>query len=255
MPDTLSYAVPADAIRVFAGFRRADLPPDRFLKDLGQTFMPGTPYMLQPLGLAAYLPAVIQEESDSQLPHEAALIAWPSPAAQQAGTRATLRGRMYTQSHAGVYAPSSSATFPVPIENFNPGTNGSLYLFGGATDWQSGSYSLFAAQKKDGQMPGNVFRNSIRQVLLANKALLSDNGVDQCIALAAENFVLVWSHYSAEKRDPHLLWESMTELVRPTIHVLGSRLICRDEPPAVELTGSSVALNYIFLRSAASFLK
>ena len=79
MITTISYAVPATALRVFHGFRNQTLDQDQYLRALGQTFMPGTPYMLAPLGLAAYLPGIVVGEQDSRVPHEFAIIAYPSP--------------------------------------------------------------------------------------------------------------------------------------------------------------------------------
>src|ERR1700732_1877327 len=94
----INYATPTSAIRVFCGFNRPELNEAQFFTQLGQTFMPGTPYMLQPLGLAAYLPGVVSNPQPG-LPHEFALICYPSAAVWRRASSETLRGRVYSQTH------------------------------------------------------------------------------------------------------------------------------------------------------------
>jgi hypothetical protein len=117
---TLSYATPTEAIRVFCGFPNAQLAEPAFFRQLGQTFMPGTPYMLQPMGLAAYLPSVLSQPA-AGLPHEFALICYPSKAVWDHAMNQTLCGRVYNQTRGGVYAmPPSGAAFPVLIDHLPP---------------------------------------------------------------------------------------------------------------------------------------
>src|SRR5438105_15957297 len=112
----ISYAVPADSLRVFHGFRNDTLTDPAFRKTLGQTFMPGTPYMLAPLGLSAYLPGVVVGEASPDVPNEFAIIAYPSQQVWKQIMNDTLRGRVYNSTHGGVYdLKRCGASFPVPL--------------------------------------------------------------------------------------------------------------------------------------------
>src|SRR5579862_1466214 len=126
---TLSFAIPTEAIRVFCGFPNSQLSEAQFFTQLGQTFMPGTPYMLQPLGLAAYLPGVLHAPP-AGAPHEFALICYPSQAVWNESMNGTLRGRVYNQTHGGVYAmPPSGAAFPVCIDHLPSSVVDPYFLF------------------------------------------------------------------------------------------------------------------------------
>jgi hypothetical protein len=59
--------------------------------------------VLQPLGLAACLPGVLANPAPGLL-HAFALICYPSQANWNQGMNGTLRGRVYNQTHGGVYA-------------------------------------------------------------------------------------------------------------------------------------------------------
>jgi hypothetical protein len=69
----------ASSFRIFRGYKKADLAENTFLKNLGETFMPGTPLMLRDLGLAAYLLSVLPvTAAAADVPDEVAIIAYPS---------------------------------------------------------------------------------------------------------------------------------------------------------------------------------
>jgi hypothetical protein len=246
------YSTPPDAVRVFTGFRHPDLTPERFRSELGQTFMPGTPYMLQPLGLAAYLAATFRELDGRALPHEVALITWRSQAAQRRATRETLRGRMYTQSHGGVYT-NMAATFPLVADKFDPHVNGSLYLFERPIDWQAASYAVLAGVRRDAGLDAPTFRSRVRDVLVASRPALEGAGVDQCIASVQDAFVVIWSHFSAVAHT-RFAWDGLLPLIKDEEHLSGARVVCRDEPPVLSITGS-LAFNFVFERDDSYFLR
>lgn len=246
------FVVPPSGVRVFIGFRHPDLAADRFQRELGQTFMPGTPYMLQPLGLAAYLPATFSEIAGRGLPQEVALIVWPSQPIQRQATRETLRGRVYTQSHGGVYSPASAATFPIEVAKFDPAIVGSFYLFDAATDWQSGAYYVLGATKRDPSLGASTFRSRVRDTLVASRSALIAAGYDQCIASLHDEFVVIWAHSSdAGATSPTYL--GLETLVIADENLTGVRIICRAEPPNVPIVGST-AFNFVFQRAPEFFL-
>src|SRR5687768_431106 len=103
------------SIRVFAGYQLPALTREAFYKELSDTFMPGTPFMLAPLGLSAYVPAVLDLDPAAGMPDEVAIIVYASVDAYNAARRESLQGRMYTHSHAGVFDMARSrGQFPGP---------------------------------------------------------------------------------------------------------------------------------------------
>lgn len=254
MITTISYAVPATALRVFHGFRNQTLDQDQYLRALGQTFMPGTPYMLAPLGLAAYLPGIVVGEQDSRVPHEFAIIAYPSPETWDHTMHQTLRGRVYDQTHGGVYDPRrSGASFPVFIKHLPLTATDPYYLFDCLTDWQVGVTRVLIAAPKDGSITPSVFRQSLRSVAGGSIAQLEKLGFDQCVVMPGDGYVVIWSHAAAPVPEGMPDWKLLGADVRVIANLDAQRVICRDEPPSVTLT-QTTALNFVFMRMPGFFL-
>ena len=248
----VSHAVPPEAIRVFLGFPRPELSQAQFFSELGSTFMPGTPYMLQPLGLAAYLPGVSFNPAPG-LPHEFALICYPSVEVWQAAMHDTLRGRVYNQTHGGVYAtPPSGAAFPVHLDNLPPTAADPFYLFSGALDWQTGATRVAVAAKRDPQQSGLAFRAALRNALAAARQGMAATGIDQAIVSARDESVVLWFHCAADEVTVDLGF--LASIVAPSSVLENRRVICRDEPPVLAITGAA-AYNFIFLREPKYFLR
>jgi hypothetical protein len=183
------------SVRVFAGYRLPTLAREAFLKELGETFMPGTPNMLAPLGLAAYLPAVLDFEDDSGLPDEVALIVYSSRGAYEAARRDSLQGRMYTHSHAGIFDMGRSrGQWPGPLSSPGQLENSdrwSWFAFDRAIDWQEGiTRVLFlSGVPASGDLQATLVQE-------ANQLLptLSEAGVNQAIFLASSTYAAIWLH-------------------------------------------------------------
>ena len=247
----LSYATPTEAIRVFCGFPKRQFTEAQFFTQLGQTFMPGTPYMLQPLGLAAYLPGVLANPAPG-LPHEFALICYPSQANWNQGMNGTLRGRVYNQTHGGVYAtPPSGAVFPVFVDNLPPLAADPFFLFQTAIDWQTGVTHVVVAAKRDAAQSGADFRLALRAALAAERQALLEAGIDQVVVTAPDAFSVIWMHGVARDFAVPLAFLSRV-LAAPTV-LRNERVICVEEPPTLSIAASS-AFNFIFLREAKYFL-
>lgn len=254
METTISYAVPANALRVFRGFQNQTLTPDQYRATLGQTFMPGTPYMLAPLGLAAYLPGVIVGVPDPNVPNEFAIIAYPSQDVWQHIMNGTLRGRVYNATHGGVYDPNrSGASFPVALQHLPALATDAYYLFDGSTDWQTGVTQVFVGAPADSTVAAADFRQVIRTAMEAAGPQLKSMGADQCVVMPGDSYVVIWTHFTAPIATGLLDWKSLGPKVRAIANMEAQRVICHGEPPTVALTQSS-ALNFIFLRAPEMFL-
>jgi hypothetical protein len=185
--------------RVFAGYRLPTLNRAAFLSELGKTFMPGTPNMMAPLGLAGYLPAYLDPAEGSKLPDEVALIIYASVAVNQAARNNSLRGRMYTHSHAGVFEMARSrGQFPklAPAIDETAGRK-SWYLWHRPTDWQQGSTLLLAIER---DQDGVDLAAALLASSEAAKASLEAAGIDQVIVMAHADYAVIWLH-STESTD------------------------------------------------------
>lgn len=249
---TLSYAVPCEAIRVFCGFPRPELTEVQFFDQLGRTFMPGTPYMLQPLGLAAYLPGVLSSPAPN-LPREFALICYASPDVWSKAMNGTLRGRVYNQTHGGVYAmPPSGAAFPVFIDNLPLTAVDPFFLFQSTIDWQSGVTHVMVGAKRDATQSGQDFRSLLRTALTSQRSALMAGGIDQVIVTARDDFAVMWLHGVNEELT--ISFDFLSSVISNSTVLKNQRVICVDEPPTLSINASS-AYNFIFLREPKYFLK
>ncbi|MBX9829067.1 MAG: hypothetical protein K2Y27_29270 [Xanthobacteraceae bacterium] len=248
---TPNFDVPPAGLRVFVGFRHPDLTQERFQRELGQTFMPGTPYMLQPLGLAAYLPAAVPEQEGVPCPHEVAVIAYRSPDDYRRIMNDTLRGRVYAQSHGGVYQRGRSrAAFPILLDPAND-TAIAFFLWDRATDWQSGETSIHFGVKRDAAQTADAFRAAVRSEVAASSGAMAAAGIDQCIVALSEEFVVLWNHRAA----PGAAFD-LSAAVPSATAVYSSvmqRVICQEDPPTVTIAGPA-AFNFIFLRDDRWFI-
>lgn len=250
---TASCEVDALGIRVFIGYRQKSNPRstlESFLLNLGQTFIPGTPYMLQPLGLVGYMAAVFAETEASPLPNEVALIIWRSQVAQRGATRDTLRGRVYTLSHGGVYDDTlTGATFPIELELYNCASKGAVFVFEGRTDWQAGSCHLLAARRSVGIEAGETFRRHVVEGIRKARPQLASSGIDQSIATLQDDFVLIWDHSNSQA--PLFDWQVYLPMAQVEHALVAKRIMCREEPPTLDIDGS-VFYNFIFDRSRSA---
>jgi hypothetical protein len=245
------YATPTSAIRVFCGYNRPEFGESQFFTQLGQTFMPGTPYMLQPLGLAAYLPGVVSNPPPG-LPHEFALICYPSPAAWRHANSETLRGRVYNQTHGGVYAsPPSGASFPMFIEELPPSAVDPYFLFAVDVDWQCGVTHAVLGLKKDRTRTGDQFRAALRETLIGLRAMLQAEGMSQVVVTARDDFAIVWFHGNRDALPACA--DAVRRLLDQPLSIVHERVICQDEPPTLTINRTQ-AFNFIFVRETRYFL-
>jgi hypothetical protein len=186
------------SIRVFAGYRLPTLTRETFFKELGDTFMPGTPCMLAPLGLCAYVAAALDFEDGSGMPDEVALIVYASLDAYNAARQKSLQGRMYTHSHAGVFDMARSrGQFPGTVDQPNkllPIDRWSWYLFDRPVDWQVASTRLLFLK---GAPTQGAMQDFLVRATRAASAALEKAGADQVIVVAGTDYAAIWIHGTA----------------------------------------------------------
>jgi hypothetical protein len=249
---TDGYATPCSAIRVFCGFHQPQLTEAKFLIELGRTFMPGTVYMLRPLGLCAYLPGVLVNPP-AGLPNEFALICYPSREVWDHAMNGALRGRVYNQTHGSVYDLAiSGAQFAEFVETLPAAAADPYYLFQVSLDWQAGFTHVLVGRKKLRNQSAADFRTSLRTATTGARTRLAALGIDQVIVAPRDNFAVLWLHGSAAELGTGFDFITNT-LDAPTV-LRNDRIVCRDKPPQVTLAGHS-AFNWIFLRETKYFLR
>ncbi|HEU4455807.1 MAG TPA: hypothetical protein VFR81_22270 [Longimicrobium sp.] len=190
-----SLPVGPQSIRVFAGSRLPSLDREAFFKELGETFMPGTPFILAPLGLAAYVPAAPDFEPDTGLPDELALIVYASLDVYRAARQGSITGRMYTHSHAALFDMTRSrGQFPGPPsapDRLPVDDRWCWYLHDTPIEWQDGATRLLILR---GRPPSGSLQEALLQATTARAEDLAAAGVDQVIALATPDYAALWLH-------------------------------------------------------------
>lgn len=247
---------PPGAVRIFCGYRRPSLSVADFRREVGQTFMPGTPYMLRPLGLHAYAGAVV-DEHPADTPHETGLIAYPSRAAYRTIRERNLRGRLYTHTHAAVYDDSptpggarrSSAAWAEEFSDTSDASARTVYLLGGAVDLQQGVLGVHIGIPTDLSVAGERFRTVVRAGLSELQGRLRAGGFAQGFFVLRDGFYVLWTHHPDEQNsvDPLDGW-----LAQDTIRT--ASLVCQpvlslEDPPIVTITEPS-GFNFLFLRDS-----
>jgi hypothetical protein len=238
------FLADAASVRIYWGYKLPAVDQAAFLKDLGETFMPGTPAVLGPLGLNAYIPAALPRDAASDIPDEVALIVYPSLAVYDQSRRGNLLGRIYTFSHAAVFdvtrsrgqwpgtpqAPTASAT----------ADRWAWRIFDARLDWQTGTSRLLALASTTKSMVQYLMEFSF------NKSRLAAAGIDEVVIQCTDKFATIWLH-SAEAAPP--LSPSALGLVGADITVLHDLIAAPFDPQQGELHLSGPqAVSFVFPR-------
>jgi hypothetical protein len=191
--------VPADSVRVWRGFRRADVPTEKFFEKLATVFIPGTVLIQQPVGLAAYLPTVLPAAKPPGVPDEIALVFYEYQKAYDEA-KDTVGGRAYSDMHELVFDLGRSMSgFPVPFRG-ELVPHEKYHLFQEPVDWQHGHVNVFVGVRSgDGYQ---TFRKKIAEWVSGVRAQ-GDKGPDGAIISVSWDYVVYWEHWpsaSAAKR-------------------------------------------------------
>jgi hypothetical protein len=207
--------------------------------------------MQAPLGLWAYLPAVLDlSNPPPDFPDEVAIIVYVSRTVYDAKRDTSLSRRMYTHSHAAVFdMQRSMGQFPTPIGQpavaaNDPGAD-TWYLFDDPVDWQDG-YTRIAFVTPPSGDPGfpAALRNSIR----AAQGALSGDGCDQVVALATSTYAALWMHWP--QRIPPALSKLQVLPADTTIErdLLCARALVRGDSEAGVHVDGPAAFSFVFAR-------
>lgn len=258
MTNPLALPTPPSAIRIFLGFRRPGLDQARFWQELGHTFMPGTPLMQAPLGLSAYVPAVLEDTPDSGHPDEVAIIVYASREVYDAKRASSLSRRMYTHSHVAVFdMERSRAQFAAPLSapatlDHAGVTTLAWHVADGSVDWQDGeTYVLFLEPSGAGS---SSFADAVLAAARGTRASLAAANCDQVVGVCARNYAALWVH----AREALVGVADSLALV-PEEATVVHELRCErayvrgDDEVGVSITGAA-AFSFLFPRHLSYFL-
>jgi choline dehydrogenase-like flavoprotein len=245
------------AIRVFCGYRLSTLSRADFFKELGQTFMPGTPLMQAPLGLSAYLPAVTDVEPETNLPEELALIVYSSLDDYNRTRNTSLSRRMYTRSHWAVFDMAKSrAQFPGPITapvelNQNQITSLAWYMSDRAVDWQFGTTRILFMQRSRSDVS---LADSVLAAAREAAERIARAGYDQLIGVATDEFAALWLHASDDGVQPNVAELKIVPAEARLIRDLSTTaaFVRGDDEPGLTIDGAS-AYTFRFARNPRFF--
>jgi len=177
---------PADAVRVWRGFRAASMAQPDFYARLQGVFIPATVELQIKVGLSAYVPSVsagLPDKPDT-VPDETAILFWESQPTYRDAFK-TLAVRTYTLTHAAVYTPASGADFPTLFAG-RLEANKPTYLVEQPADWMRAPVRHFLGSRRSDVSP-ETFRDQLATAL--GVAQQSRAGA---IACAGDDYVAYW---------------------------------------------------------------
>ena len=249
---TLGIPVRPDSVRVWRGYSLESPRGNKFHDKLRTTFIPGTPQFQAPLGLTAYLPAVLPPNVPAGIPDEIALVFYET---QQHYNEAkdTIAGRAYADLHGTVFSftPPRRSTSDWPsifsgaLEREKP-----YFLFDKNVDWQSGHVNVLVASRGESSSEDQLLNDVTAGVAKIQAATLP--GLDGAIVVVASDYFVYWEHWTdAESSKKSLI----PDLARDKLVHMSSSLQSIAVPAGLHQTYSGLkeivggeALNVQFLR-------
>lgn len=195
--DHVPKLIPADAVRVWRGFKKKDISTEEFLQKSGSVFVPSGVLTQAKLGLQAYIPSfpIGTKDKPDTLPDETAILFWEDQQTHHDAFK-TLAERVYTLTHGALYQmPPSRAVFPLlladSIKKEQP-----YYLFDRPADWMCGCVRNLVGGRPKEKTAEDFIAGIYNQV----KTLQTSNpeGMDGAIICAGNDYFAYWEHWVEE---------------------------------------------------------
>ena len=202
--------VPADAVRVFRGRKKAGSRQEEFVQRLEQMFIPITVQMQRLYGLTAYLPALLPESSSSMLPEEVALVFYRTQESYHEAKRC-IGGRAYSELHELAFdVPASRSGFPQLFGSDRIMADQPYYLFERSVDWQTGGSRLFVGTRRT-DAKSDAFLAGVAKV--ARQVQAQPQSLDAAIFSATGDWLVWWDHSPVQLEDPVPYFEGLADVV------------------------------------------
>jgi hypothetical protein len=190
---TREVPVSPEAVRFWRGFKCRNTSYGKFLQLLGDMFVPLTPQIQAPLGLTAYLLAVLPEEKPDFLPDEIALVFYISQKKYKQ-TFKTTGGRTYGRLHSLVFdfkERRSRSGFPEHLQN-ELLADTAYSVFTKNVDWMYGKSRVFVGIRKT-DISVEKFMADGRNILLRYSQQVGED-IDGAFVLFSNDYVVFWEH-------------------------------------------------------------
>lgn len=189
---TKEIPVPADAVRVWRGYKRSELSLTDFFNRLGSTFVPSGAEMESHLGLHVYIPAFPAGiEKPDTVPDETAILFWETQQTYHDAFK-TLAERVYSSTHGPLFRSQSTAGFPKffkdTIKSEQP-----YYLFDTPADWMYGVVKHLVGGRPEGENPEQFLSHV--QAWATDEQVSAPEGLDGAIICAGNDYLVYWEHW------------------------------------------------------------
>ena len=205
--------VPADAVRVWRGYKRKEVELSEFFHKSGSVFVPAAVEMERSLGLHVYVPAFpAGVDKPDTVPDETAILFWETQQTYHDAFK-TLAERIYVLTHGPLFGPPSTADFPEYLgKTFE--AEKPYYLFDTPSDWMHGEVTHLVGGRPPDQTPTEFL--SCIQLWAQNEQNRQPEGLDGAVICAGTDYVVYWEHWiDPGNRDSSL--DNLAELVVPVL--------------------------------------
>ena len=181
-------SIPANAVRVWRGFRAATLAEPDFFQRLGSVFVPSTVEMQIQNGLDVYIPTIPcgMDYKPTTIPDETAILFWNSQQTYHDCFK-TLASRTYTLTHGACYTAESRADFPLPYAG-KLQLNTPFYLFDKCVDWMHGEVTHIVAGPPTDVAPWE-FAANVTKIITGIQSRAQADGAIVCLG---EDYLVYW---------------------------------------------------------------
>lgn len=227
---------------------------EQFTQFLGSVFVPACALLQPPIGLRAYLPAMVPQIGKPQaVPDQTALMFWATPQSHDLAARA-IAVRVYQNLHGDVYDMSRSKLPEVPVAFSAVG--GSLTpeqpyaLFDQAADWMLGTVYHFVGARRQDDTPDIFLRRGFDWASELGRARFK--GIDGALICSGPEYVVAWVH-SPTPKDANLglVFDSLAKSITPVLRAESQPMVLSaglwDDWPGLDLR-IHAALNLQFDR-------
>ncbi|MCP4074016.1 MAG: amidohydrolase family protein [Hyphomicrobiales bacterium] len=212
--------VKPSAARVWRGFKSKGIKWDKFVQQLADVFVPSAVGLQAPLGLTAYLPALLHEDRPAGVPDEIALVFFESQRTY-GDIFKSVAGRAFGMLHAPVFESATSRSgFPAPFGG-DLATGKPVYLVDTTADWQNGHTRVIVGAKKNGQSQDGF----LAELESATRAALETPpaGLQGAILAPESDCFVYWENWLSKDEANDWLGSSLLSICEPQLDTYARR--------------------------------
>lgn len=217
---TRSYKVNPNSVYVWRGFKATTMTYDKFTEFLGSVFVPACGLLQPRVGLRAYLPSMVPQESKPiSVPDQTALMFWANPESHDLAAR-VIAVRIYQNLHGDVYDMTRSKLPEVPI--LISTVTGILqaeqpyYLLDKPADWMLGIVNHLVGARRTDLKPTDFFTAVYKWAIAFRNN--TPNGIDGALVCCGNDYVVAWVHGTGQEQNVATALDGLANLTIPILH-------------------------------------